>query len=125
MSTAERIIGWDVGGAHLKAALVERGSVADVMQVPCTLWQGIEAIDAAMASVYARWPQAREASHAVTMTGEMVDLFPDREAGVIALVPRLAQMLGDGVRFFTEAAWLETSSCTCSGVIDSALRSPA
>jgi probable H4MPT-linked C1 transfer pathway protein len=107
MSTAERIIGWDVGGAHLKAALVERGAVADVMQVPCTLWQGIEAIDAAMASVYARWPQAREASHAVTMTGEMVDLFPDREAGVIALVPRLAQMLGDGVRFFTEAAWLD------------------
>jgi len=101
------VVGWDVGGAHLKAALVERGAVADVMQVPCTLWLGLEAIDAALASVRARWPHARYARHAVTMTGEMVDLFPDREAGVLALVERLAQVLGGTAHFFAEAAWLD------------------
>src|SRR5262245_40413255 len=106
MTLDDTIIGWDVGGAHLKAALVVRGEVSDVMQVPCTLWLGIEAIDAALASVHARWPQARNARHAVTMTGEMVDLFADREAGVIALVEHLAEMLGSNARFFTESAWL-------------------
>lgn len=101
------IIGWDVGGAHLKAALVEHGAVADVMQVPCTLWQGLEAIDAALASVRARWPHARDARHAVTMTGEMVDLFPDRAAGVSALVQHLARALGTRTWYFTADAWLD------------------
>ena len=107
MSLGDSTVGWDVGGAHVKAALVERGTVRDVMQVPCTLWQGIDAIDAALACVYARWPQARAASHAVTMTGEMTDLFADREAGVIALVEHLAASFDGRARFFTEAGWLE------------------
>ena len=102
------IVGWDVGGAHLKAALVDRGVVVDVMQVPCTLWLGLEAIDAALASVHARWPHARDARHAVTMTGEMVDLFADRQAGVVALVEHLAQALGAHVHFFTESRWLDS-----------------
>lgn len=106
MTAVDTVIGWDVGGAHLKAARVERGLLTDVMQVPCTLWKGIEAIDAALASVHACWPQAREARHGVTMTGEMADLFPDREAGVVALVERLAHGLGGRAVFFAESAWL-------------------
>jgi probable H4MPT-linked C1 transfer pathway protein len=101
------VIGWDVGGAHLKAARVERGDVVDVIQLPCTLWLGIEAIDAALASVWARWPDARGARHAVTMTGEMVDLFPDRQAGVDALVAHLAQALGARTRFVAGDVWLD------------------
>ena len=107
MNTEARTIGWDVGGAHLKAALVEYGHVVDVVQVPCTLWLGIDAIDAALARVRARWPQARECAHAVTMTGEMVDLFADRRVGVEALVQHLAQTLGPSVRFFTDGGWLD------------------
>jgi probable H4MPT-linked C1 transfer pathway protein len=103
------IIGWDVGGAHLKAALVRDRGVVDVMQVPCALWQGIAAIDAALVSVQARWPQARAAHHAVTMTGEMVDLFADRAEGVVALVKRLAKTLGPRTRFFAGSTWLEAA----------------
>jgi probable H4MPT-linked C1 transfer pathway protein len=106
MIEATGIVGWDVGGAHLKAALVEHGEVKDVMQVPCTLWQGIETIEAAVASVYARWPHARMMHNAVTMTGEMVDLFPDRAAGVSTLVQHLVRILGAHTWFFGEAAWL-------------------
>lgn len=107
MSSVERVLGWDVGGAHLKAALVEGRDVLDVMQVPCALWQGIEAIDVALESVRARWPHLSDAHHAVTMTGEMVDLFSDREAGVTALVQHLGRALGVHARFFAEADWLE------------------
>ena len=31
MVSEDMIVGWDVGGAHLKAALVEAGQVVDVM----------------------------------------------------------------------------------------------
>lgn len=106
-------IGWDVGGAHLKAALVERGRVRDVIQVPCTLWLGIAAVDAAVAAVRARWPQA-PVRHAVTMTGEMVDLFADRREGVDALVRHLAHVLGPDVRFFTEAGWLDADAAVAA-----------
>ena len=37
-----RVIGWDVGGAHLKAALWEAGELRQVMQLACPLWQGID-----------------------------------------------------------------------------------
>ncbi|HUL63430.1 MAG TPA: hydantoinase/oxoprolinase family protein [Burkholderiaceae bacterium] len=107
MSVTQSMVGWDVGGAHLKAALVERGKVVDAMQVPCTLWQGIEALDSALASMHARWPDLRTARHAVTMTGEMVDLFPDRGAGVAALVEHLGEALGPAVQFFAGSEWLD------------------
>ena len=35
-------IGWDVGGAHLKAALLDTsGALLQVVQVPCALWRGL------------------------------------------------------------------------------------
>ena len=53
-----------------------------------------DAVDAAAdygvyLDVARRWPVLDRARHGVTMTAEMTDLFPDREAGVQALVDRL------------------------------------
>lgn len=76
------VIGWDVGGAHLKACLLVDGQVADVAQWICPLWQGLSHLEAALAQADARWPEAEQAQHAVTMTGEMTDLFADRADGV-------------------------------------------
>ncbi|TGD95381.1 hydantoinase/oxoprolinase family protein [Methylobacterium nonmethylotrophicum] len=78
-----RVIGWDLGGVHVKAALVEEGRVRAVVQAPCPLWNGLPALDATVAGLP---PWTREpARHAVTMTGELTDCFPDRAAGVAAL----------------------------------------
>ena len=86
--------GWDIGGANLKASLVHHGRLHDVAQWPCPLWQGLDQLDRALALAAARWPEHREARHAVTMTGEMVDLFEDREDGVLRLADRLQRGLG-------------------------------
>lgn len=100
------VIGWDIGGAHVKAARVEAGRVLDVAQWPCPLWQGLGQLDTVLAQAAARWPDYREAGHAVTMTGEMADLFEHREAGVAALAQRLAARLGERVAFYAgEARW--------------------
>ena len=35
--------GWDLGGAHLKAAQVEPGGrLVTALQIPCRLWLGID-----------------------------------------------------------------------------------
>ena len=85
--SAESVLGWDLGGAHIKAAVVdERGRVRDVLQVPCPLWQGLPELDRAVEIVLTQLPPTRW--HAVTMTGELVDLFRDRAQGVGALIDR-------------------------------------
>jgi probable H4MPT-linked C1 transfer pathway protein len=91
-----RRVGWDVGGAHVKACLLEDERIVDVAQWPCPLWRGLDQLDTTLASARARWPQAWDAHtrHAATMTGEMVDLFKDREEGVARLAARLAEALG-------------------------------
>jgi probable H4MPT-linked C1 transfer pathway protein len=94
------VIGWDVGGAHVKACLLTEGRVVDVAQWACPLWQGMEHLDRVLDSVPSRWPASRHARHAVTMTGEMVDLFPNRREGVRRIAERLAQQLSTSPHFF-------------------------
>lgn len=90
--TSITLVGLDIGGAHLKAALIEHGALRAVRQLPCPLWQGLERLDRALDAALADWPAAD--AHAVTLTGEMVDLFPDRASGVATLSERLAARLG-------------------------------
>ncbi|MBS0445386.1 MAG: H4MPT-linked C1 transfer pathway protein [Proteobacteria bacterium] len=98
------MIGWDVGGAHLKACVLRHGRVVDVAEWACPLWQGLDRLDAALDAALARWPWAATvATHAATMTGEMVDLFDDREAGVARIAARLAGRLA-GVTFYAGAS---------------------
>lgn len=85
------VIGWDIGGAHLKAAWAEQGRLRDAVQVPCRLWQGIGELDAALSAVLERLPA--DADHVVTMTGELVDLFDDRTQGVHTLIDRMGAAL--------------------------------
>lgn len=96
-------IGWDIGGAHAKACRVEAGRVVDIVQWPCALWQGLSQLDAVWAQARTRWPDAASPGvrQAATMTGEMVDLFPDRAAGVRRLAAHLAEALGPSLRLFT------------------------
>jgi (4-(4-[2-(gamma-L-glutamylamino)ethyl]phenoxymethyl)furan-2-yl)methanamine synthase len=85
------IVGWDIGGAHLKLARVRDGTVVAVRQLPCALWQGVGRLAAAMSEGRAGWPAAD--SHAVTMTGELADIFPDRAQGVRGILATLTQRI--------------------------------
>ena len=80
-----QIIGWDVGGAHLKAALLgPDGALQQVLQVPCPLWRGLHELELAIDIVLNAF-KVSSALHAVTMTGELVDLFANRREGVLAI----------------------------------------
>lgn len=87
-------LGWDLGGAHLKAVLVQQGDghVLQVFQQPCPLWRGIDQLEQAVANVMSslqRVPQR----HAVTMTGELADIFPSRDVGVALMTECMSRYL--------------------------------
>ena len=92
MAEAE-LIGWDVGGAHVKACLLRRGEVLDVAQWACPLWLGMDRLAPVLQAARERWPGLSAAQHAITMTGELVDLFANREDGVRRIAAELARAL--------------------------------
>jgi (4-(4-[2-(gamma-L-glutamylamino)ethyl]phenoxymethyl)furan-2-yl)methanamine synthase len=93
------MIGWDVGGAHLKAARVNQfGNIDAAIQLPCALWRGLTELHQALDIAMTQLGPSR--SHSVTMTGEMVDLFPDRKTGVLEIARTMRQRYGDDVKFY-------------------------
>lgn len=82
---SQTIIGWDIGGAHVKAALIINGKVEQVQQLACPLWQGLNELETAVQTIIKQFALAilaPDCLHAITMTGELVDLFESRSEGV-------------------------------------------
>jgi probable H4MPT-linked C1 transfer pathway protein len=87
-------IGWDIGGAHLKAARVEDGLITRAILVPCPLWLGVDKLGVAFAK--ARQEIGLASRHWVTMTGELADIFGSRAEGVEAIATVAVQCLSAG-----------------------------
>lgn len=100
-------LGWDLGGAHVKAVRINGdGEGPRVVQVPCALWQGLDRLEQAMELVLSRVGGGCR-RHAVTMTGELADLFDDRASGVGALIGTLCRRLaGDRLLIWAGAGGL-------------------
>ena len=99
----ELTTGWDVGGAHLKVAQVDGGGVRKALQLPCTLWRGMEHLNHAIAEARAALLPARR--HGVTMTGELTDLFVDRVEGVSSIAQAMrAALAGEEMVIYSGAA---------------------
>ncbi len=80
------ILGWDIGGAHVKAALLDnRGNVVKVSLLACPLWKGLPLLQERVARVMDEF-SGHDCLHAVTMTGELVDLFENRIEGVSEII---------------------------------------
>ena len=93
------ITGWDIGGAHLKAARCDQaGNIVDVVQVACPLWQGIRRLQVAILRVQRLLNNHADIA-AVTMTGELVDIFADRESGVREILDCMTGYISDSKVF--------------------------
>ena len=120
-------VGWDVGGAHLKAAIVDDdGRALDAFQVPCALWRGPAELEHALARALERVDAAKGgaviAAHALTMTGELADCYPSRDDGVRSIVRQVGERLRApaswfaGPRGFLDAAELERDGAARAAV---------
>lgn len=101
------VCGWDIGGAHVKAVLVDGARrVQAVALEACPLWQGLDHLDRALGSVLGSLPLP-PAAHAVTMTGEGCDLFVDRAEGVARILAHTQRTFGNvPLRVYTATAGL-------------------
>ncbi|MGV0005138.1 MAG: hydantoinase/oxoprolinase family protein [Candidatus Porifericomitaceae bacterium WSBS_2022_MAG_OTU9] len=92
------IAAWDVGGSHLKLALLENSDKLElvaVMQWPMPIWQGLEVLRSTFAIAMKELPVSR-IWHVASMTAELSDIFPDRELGVLELLAQLCSLSGMG-----------------------------
>jgi (4-(4-[2-(gamma-L-glutamylamino)ethyl]phenoxymethyl)furan-2-yl)methanamine synthase len=85
------IVGWDIGGAHLKAARCDRGRIVDAVQVASPLRLGLTALAQGFGEAKARMGRADR--HVVTMTGELADTFASRAEGVASIAALAAREL--------------------------------
>lgn len=85
-------IGWDIGGAHVKAAVIADGKIIAVYQQPCPLWKGLGQLKLAVNSIMQQLPGSTY-RHALTMTGELVDLFANRDEGVEHIIQTMTELL--------------------------------
>ncbi len=105
------IMGWDLGGAHLKAARIEAGRVSGAASVACPLWQGLAKLDAAFAA--ARQQLGEADLHAVTLTGELSDIFANRAEGVKKLCGVTAATLPGKIAVYGgSAGWLDVAAAS-------------
>jgi len=88
----QNIIGWDLGGAHLKAARAENGIITRAVQIACPLWLGVEELERAYSGAEDLAGQAH--LNAITMTGELCDIFATRAEGVARLARMMVRLLG-------------------------------
>jgi probable H4MPT-linked C1 transfer pathway protein len=85
------IIGWDIGGAHLKAARAEQARIVDAIQLASPLRLGLQAVADAFVTAKARLGAADR--HVVTMTAELADTFASRQDGVVRVSALVADEL--------------------------------
>ena len=105
MMQQNKILGWDIGGAHLKAAVLDQtGMVLGVYQAPCPLWKGLEQLRIATLAILKQVGDD-DYRHVLTMTGELVDLFDDRYTGVKQIILTILELLPqDACLFYAGSA---------------------
>ncbi len=90
-------MGWDVGGAHLKACLVSASAeVIQVWHLPCPMWQGLDKLHGCLQQVIQSLQSLIGTDcvrHAFTMTAELVDLFDSRSDGVTQIAKVIQQWI--------------------------------
>jgi probable H4MPT-linked C1 transfer pathway protein len=83
------IAGFDVGGAHLKVTRAENGRIVAANTFLMPLWLGLDHLTAALDEAAPLYAGAD--LNAFTMTGELSDIFPSRDAGVAALADQISR----------------------------------
>lgn len=87
------VIGWDIGGVHLKAVRAEDSRIVRAAQYASPLRGGTGRLVEAFAQ--ARGEMGRAECNVITMTGELADTFHSRADGVEQLAMLAARELGD------------------------------
>jgi (4-(4-[2-(gamma-L-glutamylamino)ethyl]phenoxymethyl)furan-2-yl)methanamine synthase len=87
------VIGWDIGGVHLKVVRAEHGRIVKAAQYASALRNGTGLLEDAF--LQAREDIGRGDRNVMTMTGELADIFTSRQDGVEQLSSLAERALGN------------------------------
>ena len=93
--TSAKVVGLDIGGAHVKAADESGRSHTQAF----ALWKEPRRLEEVVRRAVA--PFGPVEHYAVTMTGELADCFLDRGEGVARIVQAACAVLGPAAEFYT------------------------
>ncbi|HZD91438.1 MAG TPA: hydantoinase/oxoprolinase family protein [Pseudolabrys sp.] len=110
------VLGWDIGGAHLKVARAEEGRIVAAAQVPSPLRLGLPRLAEAFAEAKASIGDADH--HAITMTGELADTFATHAEGVASLTAAARAALGPALRVYAGRAGFIAPEDIADHVVD-------
>ncbi len=108
MTDQTYITGWDIGGAHLKAARCNtQGQLIDIIEVACPLWKGLDQLGPAITKVQQQLANTNDIA-AITMTAELVDIFANRQTGVQQLLDYFSDFIPPSLCYVygAEKGWL-------------------
>jgi hypothetical protein len=112
VSRAGRVLGWDVGGAYVKAAVVDAeagGRRVHTASRPFEIWRDKHALPDVLRALAAELPAAE--SVAVTMTAELSDVFRTKREGVGFVLDAVEAVSRAPIRVFTTAgAFVDTAT---------------
>ena len=98
--------GWDLGGVNLKLACAMDGEIVSVKQIPCPALAEPRKFNMAVEDAQSD-VGGRNATHAITMTGELSDVFASRYEGVAYLVTLMRKTVGESARFYSIDGFLD------------------
>jgi probable H4MPT-linked C1 transfer pathway protein len=116
-----RVLGWDVGGANVKAAVVEAGVGGRAVHTrsrPFEIWRDKRALPDVLRAVAAELPAAEAV--AVTMTAELSDVFRTKREGVGFVLDAVEAVSRAPVGVFTTAGEFVSAATARARPLDAA-----
>ena len=83
MNKKNMYIGWDIGGAHTKYTMIKENSLKITSKVfSLKLWESLDPLKKIINETQNKYGNMYRIKNAITMSGEMCDIFPNRKKGV-------------------------------------------
>ena len=83
MNKKNLYIGWDIGGAHTKYTILKENSLVLSSKIlPLRLWKSLSPLKKVIDDIYSTYSKKYIINNAISMSGEMCDIFIDRKHGV-------------------------------------------
>ena len=94
-----KIVGWDIGGANLKASIINfKNYKIKSNQIYCPIWLNIENLRKSIICIKNNFGHCDY--HAVTMTAELVDVFKNKKIGVKKIIELFCKIFPEKKVFF-------------------------
>ena len=104
----KKILGWDIGGAHLKLCVVkEDKNILETLQFKTPMWEDPKIAHKIFKKIIKHFDIKTWDEHFFTMTGEISDCFLNRKDGVKKIISQIDRAFGNSARYYSQDKFLK------------------